>query len=110
VLYYSSLEEIIVILRGIPHYIKLKEDGEFILLICRLVEAKIPKSHTHKVDKMSLVIEIYENLFGLLTNEENKNIRTHIQFLYDNNKIKGANRVKLFFLYLKRFLIKRYFI
>lgn len=91
--FYTLLDDVVKIFSSIPEYQKLKSDPEAILLICRILEVKIGKN-THNIDKKELVVLIYQKIFGEMTPEEKSILKSHIQFLYDNGKIKGVSVLK----------------
>ena len=99
VVFQTLLDEISKILMDIPEYMKLKNEPEFLLLICRLIECKYP-SNTSKIDKADLAVNIYGRLFGSLNDADKTNLTSQIQFLYDNGKIKKTSWAKLAMFYV----------
>jgi hypothetical protein len=91
--FYSLLIEVSDIITGIAEVQKLKGDPELILLICRILEVKMGKNTTG-IDKKELVVSIYQKVFGAIQSEEISVLKSSVQFLYDNKKIKGASVIK----------------
>lgn len=60
-------------------------DPELILMVCNCVENVI-KKHAG-VDKMGLVIEILQDIFQGLSHQEIENIKSQIQYNFDNQLI-----------------------
>jgi hypothetical protein len=91
--FYSFLIEISDIITKIAEYERLKGNPELILLICRILEVKMAKNDSG-IDKKELVVSIYQKVFGAITPEEIAVLKSSVQFLYDNGKIKGASVIK----------------
>jgi hypothetical protein len=105
--FYSLLIEVSDIITKIAEYQKLKGDPELILLITRILEVKMGKNTTG-IDKKELVVSIYQKVFGALTPEEITVLKSSVQFLYDNGKIKGASVLKAGFAFLKDFIFRKF--
>jgi hypothetical protein len=101
------LIEISDIITKIAEFQKLKNDPELILLICRILEVKLPKNDTN-IDKKELVVSIYQKIFGAITPEEIATLKSSVQFLYDNGKIKGASMIKAGWAILKEFIFRKF--
>jgi hypothetical protein len=91
--FYSLLIEVSDIVMKIAEFQKLKNDPELILLMCRILEVKMGKNDSG-IDKKELVVSIYQKVFGAITPEEIATLKSSVQFLYDNGKIKGASVIK----------------
>ena len=78
----------------IPKYEDLKLNIELTLLCCNIVENSVKKKT--KVDKEKLVIESLTEIF-ILTEEEQKTIKNHIEFLHTNKKIVKVDETVKFF-------------
>jgi len=67
-----------------------KQDLEFILLVTNIVENVISKKD--KINKKEFVIDIFQMLYnGELTEEDKKMISHHIEYLWENEKIKKVD-------------------
>jgi hypothetical protein len=93
-LFHDLLNKVSDIVLKLPNYRELKDDPEIVLLICNLVENFMTKN-VSKIDKKDLVICIYENVFGELSNDEKTALEIHIQFLYNNKTIKRQKFYKI---------------
>jgi hypothetical protein len=91
--FYSLLIEVSDIVMKIAEFQKLKNDPELILLMCRILEVKMGKNDSG-IDKKELVVSIYQKVVGAITPEEIATLKSSVQFLYDNGKIKGASVIK----------------
>jgi hypothetical protein len=79
---------------ALPNYAQYKNDVEFLLLVCNMLEHLIVKKD--KIDKKQLLIEIYKQLFMGITPAELANVEANIEFLWNNKKIKKQSFYKLF--------------
>lgn len=73
---------------------------ELLKIICNCIENALPKKAGF--DKMSLVMKIFDNLFPLLSDKDKEEIKSNVQYTYDNGLIKRAtwwkkNNNKFFF-------------
>ena len=69
--HYSShglIELIVKQVKDIPEYVKLKQDIELILIVCRMIEG-ITFDSKVKVDKLETIIAIYKELFDKTTDD-----------------------------------------
>ena len=108
ILYYESLDKITEIIQKIPRYDLLINDVEALLLICRLTEIMIKKTNKKSLDKKAFVVDLYKKIFDEQTDLFYDKLRSDIEFLHVNNKIKGINKfimgVYYCSTYLKRWL------
>ena len=70
-----------------------KNDNEFLTLICNLVEYLVVKKDN--IDKKEIVVLVYYDLFGLST-EEQKSLKSNIDIIHLQKKIKKVSWWKLF--------------
>jgi hypothetical protein len=82
-----------------------KLNNEFLVLCCNLVEFYVKKKYN--IDKMNLVISIYDRIFANLTDDEKTTIRQNIQFIWNNRHIKKIAYYKLMFCGVKEWLKKK---
>lgn len=102
--FHTLLNDITKILKQIHALEDLKKDPELLLLICNLVKNSI-NVNKWKIDKKELVVAI--QLFND-TDDEKAQIRSLIQFFYDNNKIKKQKRHKLIMSYSADWLKRKF--
>jgi hypothetical protein len=81
-----------------------KTDNEFIILICNLVEYLVSKKDN--VNKKEMVISVFNDLFGL-TSEEQENLKNTIDIIHLQNKIKKVSYWKLFKCGFSEFFFKK---
>ena len=93
-LFFTLIKDVVeIITHNIPELAKLATNQELLLLVCRIIEIKMVKNDSG-LDKKELVVAIYCELFDPLGEAEQAILRQNIQFLYDNNKIKGVSIYK----------------
>jgi hypothetical protein len=78
---------------GLDHS-KYAHDQEFILLVCNIIEHLVKKSDS--IPKKDLAIEIFDELFGGLTEVHRQILESSIEFLHKNGNIKKVSVYKLF--------------
>lgn len=67
-----------------------KNDLEFILLVCNIVENVIVKKD--RINKKEFVMDIFQMIYNNeLTQEDKNSIGNHIEFLWENEKIKKVD-------------------
>jgi hypothetical protein len=94
--FYQTLNKVVAKLKSeIPRIEKLRNEPEFCLLICILIENILPKKAG--IDKKILVINILEELFLDLTVEEKQQYKMRIQYDYDNKSYKRIPAWKYIF-------------
>jgi hypothetical protein len=82
-----------------PATYALKSCNEFLLYVCKLIEAVILKKD--KIIKIDFLVTLYRQLFIGLTEPEVTLIKSGVEFLHSNQMIKNiktSKRVKSFFL------------
>jgi len=92
-------------LNNIENLQDYKLNNEFLVLATNLVEFYVKKKYN--IDKMNLVISIYDRIFANLTDDEKTTIRRNIQFIYNNGHIKKISYYKLMFCGIKEWLKKK---
>lgn len=83
---------------------KYKNDNEYLLLVCSLIEFLVSKKDN--INKIELLIEIYNQLF-VLTSDEIETIKNNVKFLHENKQIKKVSFFKLFICGLKELFFKK---
>jgi hypothetical protein len=91
---------------GLPNYAQYRNDVEFLLLCANMIEALVVKKD--KIEKKTLLIEIYKQVFVGITPTEIANIEANIEFLWNNRKIKKQSMYKLFCVGAKEWFKKRF--
>lgn len=81
-------------IQSFPNYQQYKNDVEFLLLVCNMLEHLVNKGE--KINKKETLIEIYKQTFAALTPDEQKAIEQNVEFLWNNKKIKKVSYYKLF--------------
>ena len=79
-------------------------DNEYLLLVCSLIEFLVSKKDN--INKIELLIEIYNQLF-VLTSDEIETIKNNVKFLHENKQIKKVSFFKLFICGLKEIFFKK---
>lgn len=82
----------------------LSKDIETLRYICSLIEDSVNKRD--KIDKKSLVIDVYKDVFGE-TNIDTDFIERGIEFLLDNKKIKKLSILKKYIYPFANFFLRR---
>ena len=70
-----------------------KNDADFLVLICNLVEYLVNKKDN--INKKELVISVYMDLYGLAP-EEQETLKNNVDIIHLQNKIKKVSMWKLF--------------
>ena len=92
--FHDLVNVLVTKIKEIPKFEELKLNIELTLLCCNIVENSVKKKI--KVDKEKLVVDSLTEIFNL-TDEEQKTIKNHIEFLFTNGKILKVDEVKKFF-------------
>lgn len=92
-------------LNKIENLQQYKLNNEFLVLACNLVEYYVKKKYN--IDKMNLVLNIYDSIFSDFTDDEKTAIRQNIQFIWNNGHIKKIAYYKLMFCGIKEWLKKK---
>jgi hypothetical protein len=87
---------------------KLRLDPELTLLVCNLVENTVGDNDKMKLDKKELVVLILAKVFTDLSDAEKESIKTQIQFLFNNGKIKKVKTSKKVWYYFKEWVKRRF--
>ena len=82
-----------------------KLNNEFCVLACNLVEYYVKKKYN--IDKMNLVLSIYDRIFAFVTDEEKETIKKNIQFIWNNGHIKKIPAYRLLFCGIKEWIKKK---
>ena len=91
---------------ALPNYQQYKNDVEFLLLVCNMIEHLVVKKD--RIDKKSLLIEIYKQVFPSVTPAELANVEANVEFLWNNKKIKKQSFYKLFCAGITEWLKKKF--
>ena len=92
--FHDLVNVLVTKIKEIPKFEELKLNIELTLLCCNIVENSVKKKT--KVDKEKLVVESLTQIFTL-TEDEQKTIENHIEFLHTNKRIVKIDEVKTFF-------------
>ena len=92
--FHDLVNVLVTKIKEIPKFEELKLNIELTLLCCNIVENSVKKKT--KVDKEKLVVDSLTEIFNL-TEEEQKTIKNHIEFLHTNKRIVKIDEVKKFF-------------
>jgi len=92
--FHDLVNVLVTKIKEIPKFEELKLNIELTLLCCNIVENSVKKKT--KVDKEKLVVESLTQIFTL-TEDEQKTIKNHIEFLHTNKRIVKIDEVKKFF-------------
>lgn len=84
-----------------PNY---KNDQEYLLLVCNLIEFLITKKDN--IDKLFLISDIYVSLYQI-TDDEKETLKRNIDFLHKNKQIKKVSYFKLFLCGIKEYFFKK---
>ena len=103
--YNDLIVKIIDKTRLIPKMEMLKRDPELTLFVCNLIENIIKKSD--KIDKQKLVCEALQIIFNLNAVEV-ETIKTQIEFLFSNNKIKKVKLRKVIYRNVKDWIKRKF--
>jgi hypothetical protein len=87
---------------------KLRLDPELTLLVCNLVENTVGDNDKMKLDKKELVVLILAKVFTDITDAEKESIKTQIEFLFNNGKIKKVKTSKKVWYYFKEWVKRRF--
>lgn len=87
---------------------KLRLDPELTLLVCNLVENTVGDNDKMKLDKKELVVLILAKVFPDMTDAEKESVKTQIQFLFNNGKIKKVKTSKKVWYYFKEWIKRRF--
>lgn len=87
-------EAVIKRIQSFPNYQQYKNDVEFLLLVCNMLEHLVNKGE--KINKKETLVEIYKQTFASLSADEQKAIEQNVEFLWNNKKIKKVSYYKLF--------------
>lgn len=104
-LYNSLVQTIVMKVGGIPLVHELKLNPELTLLVCNIVENSVPSKK--KIDKEKLVTEALTSIFTL-TDDEQKAIKSQIEFLHDNKQIVKIDKVSKFFTDASVWFLKKF--
>jgi len=87
---------------------KLRLDPELTLLVCNLVENTVGDNDKMKLDKKELVVLILAKVFTDITDAEKESVKTQIEFLFNNGKIKKVKTSKKVWYYFKEWIKRRF--
>ena len=86
--YETLLHDIVEELKKIPSLDRLRMNPELTKMVCQVIEeVSLAKPIKGKIDKKTLVIEVFSKLFDL-TEDEQKLMSNDIDFCCNNNLIK----------------------
>lgn len=77
---------------------ELLNDMEFLSLACNMAELIVDQQKKHlktlKIDKMKLVVDCFMVIYDNMTEHDVENLKTQIQFCYDNDLIKKVTTLR----------------
>jgi len=91
---------------GLSNLDNLKLDNELLSLIMNFIENSIKKKY--KIDKKELLLDIYNELYPNLTQEEKMNLIKNHQFLYENDFLSKIPSSTVVINFLKDLFIKKF--
>lgn len=90
---------------------QLKNDLEFVSLVCNLLEYLVDKHrknlHSLKIDKKKLVCDIFSTVYDV-NEEERKQLEDHIQFIFENGMITKVTNIRIWKKGLSSFVKKNF--
>lgn len=92
-------------LNKIDNLQEYKLNNEFLVLSCNLIEFYVKKKYN--INKNNLLINIYEQIFTELIEEDKATLRQNIQFIFNNGHIKKISYYKLMFCGVSEWLKKK---
>jgi hypothetical protein len=107
---YTTVSELITKIQSIPNHQDLKLDLELTLYICKVVENIIgKKSKTSTIDKLEIVIKVFQGIYPVLTPEELTYIKNQVQYFWTNKMIKRRKVVVKYGIYAFNIIKKKFF-
>ena len=94
-------------IQSIPNFQSLNSDVELILYACNTLENYQTDISANKIDKKTLIVNAFTELFNL-TDDEKITLNNTIQFLFDHNKIKQIKKVIVLGNKIKNWFIKKF--
>jgi len=94
------VSSIVAKVKEIDNYGSLKFDNELLIFICNCIENAL----TSKLDKKTLVLDIFDQLFGTLTSAEKVIISASIDFLCNNNLVQTMPFLKKNFAIISNYI------
>ena len=91
---------------GLSNLDNLKLDNELLSLVMNFIENSIKKKY--KIDKKELLLDIYNELYPNLTQEEKMNLIKNHQFLYENDFLSKIPSSTVVINFLKDLFIKKF--
>lgn len=77
----------------------LKDDMEFLNLICNLIEFLVEKHRKNllsfRIDKKKMICDVFETVYSI-TPEERIQLERHIQFIFENGMISTVSNYRIF--------------
>ncbi len=98
--------KIIKRIEALPNYSQYKNDVEFLLLVCNMIEHLVVKKD--KIDKKELLLSIYKQTFVNVTPLELQTVEANIEFLLNNKKIKRQSYYKVFLTCVSEWVKKKF--
>jgi len=93
-----------------PDFKKLSRDLNLLNLVANIIENNIDnKNKKIRIDKLEIVYEVYQRLYGNLTEDDRLFYKEQIEYLLEINKIKKIPMWKKVVKVMMNFLEKRLF-
>ena len=83
----------------------IKNDIELINEICNAIEDAVKYAGVKKTNKLELFLNIYEAVFGVLSEDDKKALAKMVEYLHAQGKIKARTLLKYLFDKLKGFFL-----
>ena len=102
---YQLVHDVLEVLNTIHNLDALKNDPEFLLLVCNLVENSNEET---ELNKKEIVLEVFKSLFAELNNEQDlKKISDMVDFLRSNKRIKKVSTVMKYLSKFSSWVLKK---
>ena len=99
----SIVETVVTQIQAIPNYSSLRNDMELLLYSCSIVE----HLGTKGLDKKEIVLEAFVRIF-CLDDQEQTQVKSSIDFLWNNKQIKKLSKSRLFLKSIIAWLKKKF--
>jgi hypothetical protein len=87
----TTIKDLVAKIQEMKGFSSLRNDIELTLYCCNVVESIVSKDH--KLDKKKIVLEVFNEAFGL-THEEQTLVSNQIDFLCSISKVKSLGTVQ----------------
>ncbi len=105
----QAVDFVIKNLKVIPNYKSRKNDNEFILRACNLIENLGIHKKKDKLLKIDVFVKVFQQLFNV-TEEDLKPSIVTVEFLLDKNLVKKIKMIKLIVRFVKLNILPNFFL